>query len=71
MVCVFSVFALTGVPSIKQLGLGCALAIAIDATIVRLILVPTAMELFGKWNWWLPRLSVRRGSRAYPAQQSP
>jgi uncharacterized membrane protein YdfJ with MMPL/SSD domain len=54
MVCVFSVFALTGVPSIKQLGLGCALAIAIDATIVRLVLVPTAMELFGKWNWWLP-----------------
>lgn len=55
MVCVFSVFALTGVPSIKQLGLGCALAIAIDATLVRLVLVPTAMELFGKWNWWLPR----------------
>jgi RND superfamily putative drug exporter len=55
MVCVFTVFALTGVPSIKQLGLGCALAIAIDATIVRLVLVPTAMELFGKWNWWLPR----------------
>jgi uncharacterized membrane protein YdfJ with MMPL/SSD domain len=55
MVCVFSVFALTGVPSIKELGLGCALAIAIDATIVRLVLVPTAMELLGKWNWWLPR----------------
>jgi uncharacterized membrane protein YdfJ with MMPL/SSD domain len=54
MVCVFSVFALTGVPSIRELGLGCALAIAIDATIVRLVLVPTAMELFGKWNWWLP-----------------
>jgi len=54
MVCVFSVFALTGVPSIKELGLGCALAIAIDATIVRLVLVPTAMELLGKWNWWLP-----------------
>jgi RND superfamily putative drug exporter len=54
MVCVFSVFALTGVPSIRQLGLGCALAIAIDATIVRLVLVPTAMELLGKWNWWLP-----------------
>lgn len=55
MVGVFSVFALTGVPSIRQLGLGCALAIAIDATIVRLVLVPTAMELLGKWNWWLPR----------------
>jgi uncharacterized membrane protein YdfJ with MMPL/SSD domain len=59
MVCVFSVFALTGVPSIKQLGLGCALAIAIDATVVRLVLVPSAMELFGKWNWWLPRRVAR------------
>jgi uncharacterized membrane protein YdfJ with MMPL/SSD domain len=54
MVGVFSVFALRGVPSIRQLGLGCALAIAIDATVVRLVLVPTAMELLGKWNWWLP-----------------
>jgi uncharacterized membrane protein YdfJ with MMPL/SSD domain len=54
MVCVFSVFALTGVPSIRELGLGCAMAIAIDATVVRLVLVPTAMELLGKWNWWLP-----------------
>lgn len=55
MACVFSVFALTGVPSIKELGLACSLAIAIDATIVRLVLVPTAMALLGKWNWWLPR----------------
>jgi RND superfamily putative drug exporter len=55
MVCVFSVFVLTGVPSIKQLGLGTAVAIAIDATLVRLILVPAAMELLGDWNWWLPR----------------
>jgi uncharacterized membrane protein YdfJ with MMPL/SSD domain len=54
MVCVFSVFVLTGVPSIKQLGLGNAVAIAIDATLVRLILVPAAMELLGDWNWWLP-----------------
>ncbi len=55
MVCVFSVFVLTGVPSIKQLGLGNAVAIAIDATLVRLILVPAAMELLGEWNWWLPK----------------
>ena len=54
MVCVFSVFVLTGVPSIKQLGVGNAVAIAIDATLVRLILVPAAMELLGDWNWWLP-----------------
>jgi uncharacterized membrane protein YdfJ with MMPL/SSD domain len=55
MVAVFAVFVGTGVPSIKQLGLGCAVAIAVDATLVRLVLVPAAMELLGRWNWWLPR----------------
>jgi RND superfamily putative drug exporter len=54
MVAVFAVFVLTGVPSIQQLGLGTAVAIAIDATLVRLVLVPAAMELMGRWNWWLP-----------------
>jgi RND superfamily putative drug exporter len=54
MTCVFAAFVLTGVPSIKELGLGCAVAIAIDATLVRLILVPAAMKLLGAWNWWMP-----------------
>ena len=54
MTAVFAVFTLTGVPSIKELGLGNAVAIALDATLVRLILVPAAMQLFGDWNWWLP-----------------
>jgi RND superfamily putative drug exporter len=54
MTAVFSVFILTGVPSIKELGMGNAVAIAIDATLVRLILVPAAMQLMGRWNWWLP-----------------
>jgi uncharacterized membrane protein YdfJ with MMPL/SSD domain len=54
MTSVFSVFVLTGVPSIKELGLGCAVAIALDATLVRLILVPAAMKLLGDWNWWMP-----------------
>jgi len=48
-------FAGTGVPSIKEIGLGLAVAIALDATLVRLVLVPATMELMGKWNWWLPR----------------
>ncbi len=73
MSCVFAVFVLTGVPSIKELGLGCAVAIALDATLVRLILVPAAMKLFGDWNWWmpswldrvLPRLSFE-GGKATP-----
>jgi RND superfamily putative drug exporter len=54
LVCVFSVFIATGVPSIKELGLGAAVAIGLDATLIRLILVPATMELLGDWNWWLP-----------------
>jgi uncharacterized membrane protein YdfJ with MMPL/SSD domain len=54
MTAVFAVFVLTGVPSIKELGLGCAIAIALDATLVRLVLVPAAMKLLGSWNWWMP-----------------
>ena len=54
MVAVFAVFAGTGVPSIKEIGLGLAVAIALDATLVRFVLVPATMELMGKWNWWLP-----------------
>ena len=54
MSAVFGVFVLTGVPSIKELGMGCAVAIALDATLVRLILVPAAMKLLGDWNWWMP-----------------
>ncbi len=49
------VFIAVGVPSIKQIGLGTAVAIALDATLVRLVLVPAAMELMGDWNWYLPR----------------
>lgn len=55
LVCVFSVFIATGLPSIKELGLGAAVAIGLDATLIRLILVPATMELLGDWNWWLPR----------------
>jgi RND superfamily putative drug exporter len=55
MVSVFSIFAAAGVPSIKEIGVGLAVAIAVDATLVRLVLVPATMELMGRWNWWLPR----------------
>jgi uncharacterized membrane protein YdfJ with MMPL/SSD domain len=55
MVAVFAIFVSVGVPSIQHIGLGCAVAIALDATIVRLVLVPAAMKLLGKWNWYLPR----------------
>jgi RND superfamily putative drug exporter len=64
MVAVFSIFAFTGVPSVKEIGLGLAVAIAIDATLVRLVLVPAVMELMGRWNWWLPRPLARVLPRA-------
>jgi uncharacterized membrane protein YdfJ with MMPL/SSD domain len=61
MVAVFMVFVLTGLPSIQQIGLGNAVAILVDATIVRLALVPAAMKLLGKWNWWMPARPARLG----------
>ena len=55
MVVVFLAFVSAGAPSIQQLGFAAAVAIAVDATIVRLVIVPAAMQLLGDWNWWLPR----------------
>jgi len=55
MVLVFLIFALAGLPQVKEIGVGLATAIFLDATDVRLILVPSTMELMGKWNWWLPK----------------
>jgi RND superfamily putative drug exporter len=54
MVAVFLSFVASPVPSLKMLGLGLATAILIDATLVRLVLVPATMALLGKANWWLP-----------------
>jgi RND superfamily putative drug exporter len=64
MVSVFAVFVGTSIPSIQEIGLGNAVAVAIDATLVRLVLVPATMELLGKWNWWLPRPLARVLPRA-------
>jgi RND superfamily putative drug exporter len=65
MVCVFSSFMVADLRSIKLIGFGLAAAVFIDATIVRLVMVPATMELLGRWNWWLPR----RLQRALPAIQ--
>jgi RND superfamily putative drug exporter len=54
MIAVFLSFVASPVPSLKMLGLGVAAAILIDATIVRMVLVPATMALLGKANWWLP-----------------
>jgi|GEM_PF-76169 len=54
LIVVILAFATSGLTIIKAIGIGMALAIAIDATIVRALLVPAAMRLMGDWNWWAP-----------------
>jgi RND superfamily putative drug exporter len=65
MVAVFSIFATLSMLEFKQMGVGLAAAVLIDATIVRGVLVPATMKLLGKWNWylpawleWLPRINL-------------
>jgi len=64
MVAVFAIFASLGALEFKQLGVGLAAAILIDATIVRTVLLPATMKLLGDWNWYLPR-----GLRWLPSRQ--
>jgi RND superfamily putative drug exporter len=54
MVTVFAAFALAESITIKSIGVGMAIAVLIDATIVRILLVPATMRLMGRWNWWAP-----------------
>ena len=54
MATIFAAFVMTPLVTVQQLGFATAVAIAIDATIVRLVMVPAAMRLMGRWNWWLP-----------------
>ncbi|MFC7760708.1 MMPL family transporter [Catellatospora bangladeshensis] len=54
MLAVFGAFTLTGINPIQQLGFGLAVAVALDATLIRLVIVPASMRLMGRWNWWLP-----------------
>jgi uncharacterized membrane protein YdfJ with MMPL/SSD domain len=76
MVLVFSVFATLSFDLLKQLGLGLAVAILIDATIIRAVLLPATMKLLGDWNWylptwleWLPRVAVE--SEPPPVSEAP
>jgi RND superfamily putative drug exporter len=55
MVCVFGSFVLGDLRALKLFGMGLATAVFVDATLVRLVLVPSTMELLGRANWWLPR----------------
>jgi uncharacterized membrane protein YdfJ with MMPL/SSD domain len=62
-------FATSHIIFLKELGIGTALAVLIDATIVRALLVPSLMKLLGDWNWWAPRPLARLHARiALPAE---
>jgi RND superfamily putative drug exporter len=66
MVAVFSIFATLSAAPFKQLGVGLAVAVLLDATIVRAVLLPSAMKLLGEWNWYMPRRLGRRMAAASP-----
>ena len=73
MVLVFGVFSLMPIIDMKEMGIGLAAAILIDATIVRAVLLPATMKLLGKWNWylphwleWLPDLEHERSAEPVP-----
>ena len=55
MVSVFFAFVINGDPTVKQFGVGMGVAVAVDATLVRCLLVPAVMTLLGRSNWWFPR----------------
>ena len=70
MVAVFGAFALSPEVFLKLIGIGMAAAILIDATIVRMVLVPAVMQLLGERNWWLPRWVARLLPAPEPAPQA-
>ncbi len=75
MMAVFAGFASGSLVELQQMGFGLAVAVFIDATIVRSVLVPASMQLLGHWNWympswleWLPKISVEGPATGQPAQ---
>lgn len=70
MVAAFSGFVAGSVVGLQQFGLGLAVAILLDATIVRALLVPSLMAMFGRWNWWLPA-PLARVVRVRPSPLEP
>jgi RND superfamily putative drug exporter len=77
LVLMFAFLVLSSSPGtdIKQFGIGLAAGIIFDATVIRTLLVPSLMRLFGKWNWWMPptvakALFIRERRAAQPALES-
>ena len=71
MIVVFLSFVAGADVSVKQIGLGLAVAVFIDATLVRMVLVPGVMELLGKANWWLPGPLARVLPKTSPPEDEP
>ena len=78
MVFVFAIFATLSMLFFKQFGVGLAVAVLIDATIVRAVLLPASMKLLGDWNWylpswleWLPRFDPCEDEAAPEARPTP
>jgi RND superfamily putative drug exporter len=78
MVTVFAAFAAGRLVPFKEMGFGLAVAVLIDATLVRTILVPAVMRLVGRWNWWmpawldrwLPRIALETADEAQPSHRT-
>jgi putative drug exporter of the RND superfamily len=79
MIAVFTSFVLNSQPTIKMLAIGMAFAVLIDASLVRMILVPAVMTMLGRWAWWMPKwlepivphLQLEGGDEAEPAAAPP
>jgi uncharacterized membrane protein YdfJ with MMPL/SSD domain len=78
MVAVFAIFGTLQMIMMKQLGVGLALAVLIDATVIRGVLLPAAMKLLGEWNWymprwleWVPSLTPEEGAAKQPRRHRP
>ncbi len=71
MAVTFLAFVTSRVGFVQMLGLGCALAVLLDATLVRGVLVPALMRLMGSWNWWAPAALVRLHDRIAPHNARP
>jgi RND superfamily putative drug exporter len=78
MIAVFASFITNANPTVKLIGFGMAVAVLIDSTIVRMVLVPAVMELLGKAAWWfprwlewLPKLNVEGPAQPAPTSEEP
>lgn len=64
MAVVLFAFGFASLTVVKAMGIGMGIGVVVDATIVRCLLVPATMRLLGRWNWWAPRVTMRRGQKS-------